>query len=92
MALWRERLRDTVRRSGFNQATIASAAGISPETLGRILSGKTREPRIETLAAIAHSLATPVGWLLGERGYSLSAEQVRRLREVANVIREIAGE
>lgn len=84
MAQWRERLRLAVKQDGRKQAAIAWQAGIAPETLNRILNGA--HPHLETAARVAHACGVTVGWLLNERGHSLSPDQRRQLREAAAVI------
>lgn len=98
MSGWQERLWRTAKRSGLTQDEIAKRAGISAESLSRIMTGGTRSPRIDTLAVVAHVLGTSVGWLLEEEGYSLSSEELQnfrviamRLRSLAAVIEEIVG-
>lgn len=88
---WRDRLRDAVRADGRTQDEIARVSGIPPETLSRIMTEITGDPRLSTVACIANAVGTTVGWLLEERGYSLSVEQIERLREAAKVIDEVTG-
>lgn len=86
---WRERLREAVRDSGQKHAIIALDAGVAPETLSRILAGRDVRPSLDTIARIAHASGCTVGWLLGEPGYSLTADQVRDLRRAATIIRDV---
>lgn len=83
---WRERLRAAVRRSGRKQAAVARDAGIAPETLSRILNDSHARPGFETVTRIAHAAGETVGWVLDERGYMLSSDQLRRLREAVTLI------
>ena len=82
---WRARLREAIERSGKTHGAIAAEAGIDPTTLSRILNGHM-QPRFGTVVRIAHACGETVGWLLGEYGYSLSAEERERLRDAAVTI------
>jgi transcriptional regulator with XRE-family HTH domain len=75
-----------VQRSGRKHAAVARDAGIAPETLSRILNASHARPGFETVARIAHASGETVGWVLDERGYVLSSEQLRRLRDAAALI------
>lgn len=88
MADWRERLRLAVERDGRKHSVIAREAGLTPETLSRVLTGAHNRPQFETVVRITHACGTTVGWLLSEHGYSLSTQQRRQLRDAAAVIIE----
>lgn len=88
---WQQRLRDSIHATGRLQSEIAYKAGVPEETLSRIVTGQSRNPRIETVICIAHAIGITVGWLLEEPGYALSVEQVNRLREAGAVIDEVIG-
>lgn len=90
-AQWLKRLREAVRTSARLQSDIAYKAGIPGETLSRIMTGQTRNPSMETIAAIASAVGVTVGWLLDEPGYSISAEQLQRLKDASAVIDELTG-
>jgi hypothetical protein len=49
-------------------------------------------PQLETIVCIAHAIGITVGWLLDERGYSLSTEQVQRLRDARNTIDDVTAQ
>lgn len=89
--MWRERLREAVRRSGMKRSVIALDAGICPETLSRILNAAHARPAFETIVRITHATGHTVGWLLEERGYSLSPDQVEQLRDAAAIIEAITA-
>lgn len=91
MKNWRDRLREAVRRSGMKHSVIARDAGIAPETLSRILNDKHARPAFRTVARIVHATGHTVGWVLNERGYSLSPDQVRDLRRAAKIIDDVTG-
>jgi transcriptional regulator with XRE-family HTH domain len=88
---WHARLRKAVRASGQSQAEISRRSGVPEETISRVMTGQSANPQIETVVCIAHAIGVTVGWLLEERGYSMSVEQVQRLRDASAVIAEVAG-
>jgi transcriptional regulator with XRE-family HTH domain len=90
LADWRERLRGAIRRTGRRQNAIAEQAGVSPDTLSRILMGHAN-PRFETVVAITHAAGENVGWLLGEQGFSFSGDQRYKVREAAEVLMDLTG-
>lgn len=53
-------LEAVMRRKGSNPAEVARWAGINPTGVYDILSGKSRSPRMETLAKIAAGLGVPI--------------------------------
>lgn len=81
-ASWRERLRVAIDASGRRQNAIAESAGVSPETLSRVLSGIHAQPAFDTVVRITHALGENVGTLLDEPAFSLDAEQRAELRRV----------
>ncbi|HEX6159600.1 MAG TPA: XRE family transcriptional regulator [Thermoanaerobaculia bacterium] len=83
---WRERLRSAIERSGRKNSAIARDAGIAPETLSRILTGTHRSPTFDTIVRIARAVNENVGWLLDERGFALSADEIRQLRGVVSFL------
>jgi transcriptional regulator with XRE-family HTH domain len=89
LADWRERLRGAIRKTGRRQNAIAEQAGVSPETLSRILTGGHANPRFETVVAIVHATGETVGWLLSEQGFSLSGEQREKVREAASILADL---
>jgi hypothetical protein len=89
---WRDRLRVAVERSGQKHAAIAWAAGIAPETLSRVLNAVHAQPAFDTVVHIVHATGHTVGWLLAERGYSLSPDDVKRLRAAAETIEALTRE
>lgn len=83
---WRERLRAAVDASGRTQNAIAASAGVSPETLSRVLSGVHAQPAFETVVRIAHAVGESVGTLLDEPAFFLDAEQRAEVRRVVNYL------
>src|SRR5205807_1528806 len=79
---WRERLRAAIDASGRTQNAIAASAGVSPETLSRVLNGAHAQPAFDTVVRIAHAVGENVGSLLDEPAFSLDAEQRAEVRRV----------
>jgi transcriptional regulator with XRE-family HTH domain len=66
LVIFRERLAEVVRTSGFNQSEFAASAQIDRSTLSQLLLPSNRRlPRAETLAAIANRHQVSIDWLLG---------------------------
>ena len=76
------------------QADIAYVAGMTPETLSRILSAEHVRASFESIAKIAHVAGVSVGWVLEEPGFSLTDEQRARVRTarvlLLNLTRRVA--
>jgi len=89
MVNWRGRLAEAVKRSGKPHKAIAYAAEITPTTLSRILHGGHQQPYFETIVRIAHATGENVGWLAGEQGFYLSAEQRKKLKTATVILSEI---
>jgi SOS-response transcriptional repressor LexA len=86
VADWRTRLRAAIERSGKKHSAVARDAGIAPETLSRILNAVHAQPSFDTVVRIARAVNENVGWLLDERGFSLSVEEQRELRRVVRFL------
>ena len=86
LADWRERLRGAIRRTGRRQNAIAEQAGVSPETLSKILTGGHANPRFETVVAIVHAAGESVGWLLREPQAPLSGSDLFMMREIVDFL------
>ena len=56
-------------------------AGVSPETLSRVLTGVHAQPGFETVVKIAHATGEKVGWILREPQAALSVEDLKMMRE-----------
>lgn len=83
---WRQRLRAAIARSGMKQSAIARDAGVAPETLSRILTSSSTHPSFDVVIRIARALNENVGWLLDERGFSLSGDEEKQLRDVVRFL------
>jgi transcriptional regulator with XRE-family HTH domain len=89
---WRARLRQSVEQSGRKHSFIAEEAGISPATLSRILTGRSKRPAFVVVVNIARATGEAVGWLLEERNYALGAIDRQALRRANEIIAVLAGE
>jgi transcriptional regulator with XRE-family HTH domain len=58
---WRERLRQAIRESGKKQAAVAREAGMTPESVCRILSAQHVRPSFESIARIARAAGVDHG-------------------------------
>lgn len=77
----------TVR--GTDPAKLARAAGTNPTGVYDILSGKSRNPRLDTITKIANALGIHVAQLFEEpKEYELRAEIVKAYLELAPQERE----
>lgn len=82
-ALFRERLRTLLARSGVNQSTFAGTIGIDRSALSQILSGATtRLPRAETLMTIAREHRVSLDWLLGLSQDEAVTGEIRDMMEI----------
>lgn len=82
---WLERLRLAIERSGKKHGAVARDAGVAPTTLSRILNGHMN-PAFITVVRIARAVNESVGFLLDERGFSLSADEQKHLRKVVRFL------
>jgi transcriptional regulator with XRE-family HTH domain len=83
---WRRRLTRAIDSTRRTQNSIAEQAGVSPETLSRIIHGIHAEPRFETVVRIIHATGETVGWILREPQTFLSADDSARMREVIDFL------
>jgi transcriptional regulator with XRE-family HTH domain len=82
---WRRRLTHAIDLTRRTQASIAEQAGVSPETLCRVLNGRHARPQFETVVRIIHATGESVGWLLREPQTFLSDDSAR-MREVIDFL------
>jgi len=88
-ALFRERLKTLLQRSGLNQTRFAKSIDIDRSALSQILSGSTtRLPRAETLMTIADEHQVSLDWLLGlSQDEALTGE----IRDVLEIEEGVSG-
>ena len=72
----------------MKHSIVALDAGISPETLSRILTSQHQRPSLDTVCRIAHAANENVGWILGEDGFELSADEWVQLSKVVRFLQE----
>ena len=89
---WRWRLLDAITATGRTHTDVATAAGIEPETLSRLLNREKSKPRLQTLVRIAREVGVSVGWLLNEPEFRIGKREREQLREAARVILKLTGE
>lgn len=82
---WRARLRLAIEKSGKKHSAIARDAGVAPETLSRILNSRIG-PTFETVVRITRAVNENVGWLLDERGFTLSSDEQKQLKKVVRFL------
>jgi transcriptional regulator with XRE-family HTH domain len=78
---WHRRLTHAIDLTRRTQASIAEQAGVSPETLCRVLNGRHARPQFETVVRLVHATGESVGWLLREPQTFLSTDDSARMRE-----------
>ncbi|MGB3501006.1 MAG: helix-turn-helix transcriptional regulator [Mesorhizobium sp.] len=82
-ALFRDRLRVLLQRSGVNQSAFAASIGIDRSALSQMLSGATtRLPRAETLMTIAAEHRVSLDWLLGLSQDEALTGEMRDMMEI----------
>ncbi len=74
------RLRELLAERRLTQTRLAELAGLPNETVNRIVTGKTPNPGVYTLLKICNALGVTLGWLVGEKEFSFSAERRGELR------------
>ena len=66
MAFRTDRLKARMSAAGLNQRSLALAAGLHEDRVRNILRGRSRNPRADTVNALATALSVPAAWLLGQ--------------------------
>lgn len=61
-----DRLKARMSAIGLNQRSLAVAAGLHEDRVRNILRGRSRNPRADTVDALAVVLGVPATWLLGQ--------------------------
>lgn len=61
-------LRELRLKKGLSQMELAERAGVKQSVISYIESGRTKNPRIDTLASIAKVLGVPIEKLLKKAG------------------------
>lgn len=61
-----DRLKARMSAVGLNQRSLAVAAGLHEDRVRNILRGRSRNPRADTVDALAIALGVPATWLLGQ--------------------------
>lgn len=90
-----DRLKEVLPSARGEQKALAHRAGLTPETLNRVLTGATKEPGFETIAKICRAAGLDVNRLIAETTSepqvvaSMAAEMIqlpdrRRFQELAD--------
>lgn len=94
-----EYLRDEIERRGWSDAQLATTAKITPGALSKILQGKSKKPKLDTLAKLAIALKAPLARIILLAGYELGEsypvsrdEQIGTLLQLVPEYREIVEE
>ena len=66
MAFRTDRLKARMSAAGFSQRSLALAAGLHEDRVRNILRGRSRNPRADTVNALATALSVPAAWLLDQ--------------------------
>lgn len=61
-------IRELRQKHGWSQSELARRAGVKQGVLSCIESGRTKNPRVDTLSAIAAALGVPVERLIRKAG------------------------
>lgn len=61
-----DRLKAHMSAIGLNQRSLAVTAGLHEDRVRNILRGRSRNPRADTVDALAMALGVPATWLLGQ--------------------------
>ncbi|MEQ8602547.1 MAG: helix-turn-helix transcriptional regulator [Marivibrio sp.] len=63
----RANLTDLIKQRGLSQRALSRLASLDETAVKQILSGRSRSPRLDTVARLAAALETDVAGLIGER-------------------------
>jgi transcriptional regulator with XRE-family HTH domain len=88
---WRVRLRQAIRESGKKQSAVAREAGMTPESVCRILSAQHARPSFESIARIARAAGVSLGWIMEEPGLTLTDEQRAKVRTAGVLLLNLTG-
>ena len=88
---WRVRLRQAIRDSGKKQSAVALEAGMTPESVSRILSAVHARPSFESIAKIARAAGVSLGWIMEEPGFTLTDEQRAKVRTAGVLLLNLTG-
>lgn len=87
-----DRLRNAMESRQLWQSKLSELSGVPEETLSRILTRVTLDPRVITLQKLAGPLEVTVGWLLGEKGYEVSGEDRSQLNTAVTLLERLLRE
>lgn len=82
----------TTETGAVNGSALAEKAGIPQQTVSKLLTGETENPRLETMQAIAEALDAGLDDLFGRRRPSESDEFQRGVRYALEELEECIGD
>jgi transcriptional regulator with XRE-family HTH domain len=85
----RDELRRRMEANEFNQKSLARAAQLNETAVRDILKGRSKNPRVDTLQAIAKVLGCTVNDLIGETGLQAEVEELKA--RIAGLEAELAA-
>ena len=89
MAFRTDRLKARMSATGLNQRSLALAAGLHEDRVRNILRGRSRNPRADTVDALAQALGVPAAWLLGQSAAPQPPSPVSGIAESARTMATI---
>lgn len=90
----RERLRELIHERGITARALSKSIGDNPYLIRDILSGKSANPRTDTISRIASQLGVPVSELITEDEHiliSAPSAAIRRIRRRIPILGEVAA-
>lgn len=84
-----ERIEKRLAVVGLKPRRASELAGLSPSFVRDILDGSVRNPRGDTLAALAEVLKTTPEWLQHERGPEDADDELALTEDIARIVRRI---
>lgn len=75
-------LRRRMEAAGYNQKSLARAAGLNETAVRDILKARSKSPRIDTLDALARTLRCSVAALRADEVHSGNSERVERIEVI----------
>ena len=79
--MWIDKIIEAKRAQGISTRTMAARANLPEDTVTRILTRKTQDPRLETVMRLAASVGMNVWQIFDESASDLSGKTAKELRE-----------
>jgi transcriptional regulator with XRE-family HTH domain len=81
-----ERLRSAIEAKGMKHSWVAMEAGITAATLSNILTGRTSDPSLSVVLAIARAIGQPLAAILDEPSEPLLDSEQVVLRQAIDIL------